>query len=274
MSCHHDWHGHPVPTCSKCGREPHASPSQLEQRRLCRRRWKYSRTRPREPNAAADSGIVSHGILERWQRFGEWPAEDTPERACVAAGLHHFPPPFKANAVELEAQPVIFGVRWWMKLDCIANYVPDRYLLVSDLKTTGDLRWAKTPEQLRSDPQWIAYGGWAALTWGVEWIAGQWVYCKRPTERNKRTGCRPVQIIERGADVIGRLGMLTVTEVMPMIADNALPLEAFPRDGIENGACDVYGRAGCPYKAECLADIPPEQIVAIRLARSEARVLG
>lgn len=215
----------------------------------------------------------AHKIREDWLRDGHWPAEDSPERQCVAAGIPYWPAPGTCNAVEYEAQVEIFGVRWWMKLDSIAHYVPDRYILIEDLKTTGDLKWAKTTEQLRDDPQWIAYGGWAALTFGVATVAGQWTYCVRPTPKSKRTGARAVQIVEPAADVISRLGWLTVTEVQPMIADNALPLNAFPRDGIANGACDVFGREGCPYKAECLADVSPEQIVAIRLARSDARVV-
>jgi hypothetical protein len=285
--CDHDWRPRDdgIPQCDRCGRRPHASPSQIEtwgrwqleksegldggytrEYRGCRRKWKYRRIQPRDDSARPENaafGDRAHKLKEAWTRHGTWTEEiaASPEGKCLAAGLHHFAPPQQAIA-EREVYRPMLGVMWHFKVDETSQWVPGASVLVSDLKTTGNLAYAKTPEQLLDDPQRIVYAADVGESLGVPVVRSRWVYCRRKPPKSVA-----VEVEERTADTLVRLRVLTEQTVRPMIAANALPLEAFPRDGLVTGECERWSRDGCEFKRECLAALDPVDLLNARLSR-------
>jgi hypothetical protein len=276
--CLHQWTGDPV-TCRVCGKRAHASPSQIETwgrvqleksddgtlvpRRVgCRRKWKFQRLRGKQGSTpAAEFGHQCHLNLENYMRHGTWTPEiaKSPEGKCLAAGLAYFPPP-RVGLAETEIYEEIGGVLWMMQADAVSQWIPGVSILVQDLKTTGDLKWQKTPEQLADDPQRIAYAAWAASHVDVRSVTAEWVYCRRKPPKASTT--RYEESVE---DTRKRLDILIEETVRPMLAANCLPLEAFPRDGLQTGECERYSRDGCEFKAECHAGINPLDLLAHRL---------
>jgi len=273
MGCDHEWRGSPIPRCQRCGRVPHASPSQIETwgrvdpetgRYVgCRRKWKYNRLRhERVPNPAAEFGTRTHAILEDWIREGRWTPQiaASKEGRCLAPGLSYFPVPGQGIAERSVYRPML-GVVWSIKIDSTSEWIPGQSVLVSDLKTTGNLDYVMTPAQLMTNPQRIVYAAEAGLSLNVPEVRARWVYCRR----NKPKAV-PVEVCERTDQAVERLRVLTNETVRPMIAANVLPLEAFPRDGLVTGECERYG--GCPHKHTCLKDLDPVDLLNIRLART------
>ena len=153
----------------------------------------------------------------------------------------------------------LLGILWWMKIDALSNYQPGYSVRVQDLKTTGDLRNVKTEVELLEDPQRLGYAYWAATTLEVDYVETQWVYAKRYPKPAATT----VTVIEHRDLIVPRFERMHHNDVLPMIHANALPLDAFPRDGIANGECDRF----CDHKAECLADQNPLDLLNARMLR-------
>lgn len=225
----------------------HVSPSQLETRRTCPRKWWYSRNRPRTRNKWAEYGERCHLMLERWLEHGVQPDASTPEGRTVLAGLHLVPMPFTPGmAVEHKLDDVLlFGVPWRMRLDVLYGYVRDVSVIVSDHKTTGDLAWAKLAEILADDPQWIAYSYWAAEAFNVPWVIGQWTYFRR-----KPPKAEPQHIMQSREVITARMWRLHTEEVAPLVAAANDPMEAHER---RYSGCDAFG--GCPYRDECYSGL-------------------
>ncbi len=265
----HLWQTTPdgLPLCHGCGRTPNASPSQLEawgrepRTRGCRRKWAYRRRRPRGPESKHQAfGTKAHKHLEDRIKHGTWTPEiaASPEGKTLAVALHHFPHPGEGLG-EHEIRVDMLGVFWIMKIDALSAYVPGYSVRVQDLKTTGDLRNAKTEAELLEDPQRLSYAYWAATTLEVDYVETQWVYAKRFPKPASTT----VTVVEHRDLIIPRFERMHHADVLPMIHANALPLDAFPRDGIHNGECERF----CDFKKECLADQNPLDLLNARMAR-------
>jgi hypothetical protein len=218
-------------------------------------------------NPWAAFGDVGHKLREDWLRFGRWPAEPVlvtirnprtgksttaDARACIAEGIAHWPAPGKCNAVELRVDEAeLFGVIWTMRLDSVSHYTPGAYVQADDLKTCGDLKYAKTEDQLLADTQRIVYAAWLGTALDVPFVGAQWTYCRR-----KPPKAVPVTVVESTAAARMRLHVLTETTVRPMLAANRHPLQDFPKDGLEvfrtnpREGCGAYG--GCPAMDQCL----------------------
>jgi hypothetical protein len=196
--------------------------------------------------------------LENYQRHATWTPEiaDSREGKCLFPALVHFPPPGQAIA-EQEVRTDMLGIHWWIKIDSLSHYVQGHSVVVADLKTTGDLKYAKSPETLQEDAQRIAYAYWAVTTLDVEWCETKWVYARRKPPKSVT-----VSVIEHRDAITERFSRMVETDVRPMVAANATPLADLPRDGAENGECRAYG--GCPHREECFAGVSP--LVALRSA--------
>lgn len=124
--------------------------------------------------------------------------------------------------------------------------------MVIDHKTTSDLRWAKTAEQLEDDPQFLIYATFAMITWGVPEVQAKWIYYVASAPRNgprQPKGVRAVTATAHAADpvFIGHLKILTADmraiQVIRTTKPAANDLPASP------GSCAAFG--GCPHAERC-----------------------
>lgn len=217
----------------------HVSPSQVHTWRACRRKWSYSRIRPRAENRFALFGTNTHSQLEGWLRDQTPPDWTTPEGKCAIAGLHLLPPP-KTVAVEVPLELEFEGVLYVGHIDALGYQ--DGLVTIIDHKTTGDFKWAKTTEELEDDPQWIIYGYWAVQAFKAERAQGRWVYYRR-----KPPAAEPRDIVATAEELTRRFRELHERDGKAIVAAAGLPPEELPRN---MSHCDAYG--GCPYRLECL----------------------
>jgi hypothetical protein len=218
----------------------HVSASQIATWSKCARKWAYSRVRPRTSNRHADFGSRAHTHAEDWLREGKPPDASVPEGKCIIAGLGYLPMP-KTAVVEHGFRKVFGGVTYVGRIDFIHGYDPGRIVVIGDHKTTGNLDYAMTEEQLVEDPQRIVYAHWGAEEFDVDYVAAQWVYYRRGTPKAQTTvvvGHRD-SIAERFEEQHRRV-------VLPLVAATGVPPEEIPRN-LEH--CSAYG--GCPYREEC-----------------------
>ena len=247
-------------------REPHCSPSQFSTWSICKRKWAYSRFRPRVENKYADFGTRVHTILENWLTDRTPIDTTTAEGKTAVAGLPYLPLPGHA-LVEYNARPRMLVVTWDMRIDFLYGHVLRDTIVVGDHKTTGDWRWAKTPEQLADDPQRVVYSHWAASTLGLDHVTVHWRYYNR----NDKTS-RPV-LFEESADGIAerfdymhREAVLLIIGAADFRKDFETDeewVESLPRDETLE-ACSAFG--GCPYREECHSLIPASDLARLHMA--------
>lgn len=231
----------PSPICTGCGQPATASPSQVETYAGttkdaftlgCPQRWAYQRVLPRKQNDAAAFGDRVHQLREHWLREGRVPPQDTAEGKCASRGLDRLPLPGRALAVELAIKGLIGHLPHSIKIDVVSDSsVAD--MRVTDHKTIGNVRDAKTPDALRWDPQWLTYGRWA-VDRGARRVQGTWEYLQRDGKADTQ-----VEIVADAAEIVERSDALQRNVVLPMLQANTTPLEQHAKNPRR---CDAYGR--------------------------------
>lgn len=220
------------------------SASQLASFRDCRRKWAWQKIAGIQtpPNASASLGLEVHKQLETYLEGGSF--DFTKEAGEIAAsGVEHLPRPETLGmrceegfAFESPAGHEYMGYKD-VEITCEEP-------IVIDHKTTSDLKWQKTEEQLRKDPQAVLYAVDAfrknphAKTVHLKWI----YYQTRGTRKSRVTHLRvlpedllsPFQAIEEQAN-----------EMAAIYATVKNPLDLPP--SIDH--CSAYG--GCPFQAHC-----------------------
>lgn len=248
------------------------SPSQIETFRLCQRKWAFGKldNLPSKSNKFAQRGTDIHAALERWHRDNK-PIDMSSEIGkIVAPGLRLLPP----QGSHQTEQPFSFRT-----LSATYRGVKDMrgsvgaVRTVWDHKTTGNLRWMKTPERLRRDPQAVLYAVSEIVQAEStnENIAGvelNWVYyltdASRPKARKVQLRVLPADAPEPSCpdDVNAELfGFMRYSELfdrfdeIEQTSSRILSYHrAFDDRQIKGGAdveynvegCDAFG--GCPYK--------------------------
>jgi hypothetical protein len=114
-----------------------------------------------------------------------------------------------------------------------------------DYKTAKTLRYVKSEEELRSDPQVLCYGKWLLEHYDVDEVHFQWTYIQAEGEYNtvpvRFTMTR--QEIEEGYD----------EHVVKVVAEMAVDFSCAVDEIRQNtDACNAFG--GCPYYGKCFAD--------------------
>jgi len=130
------------------------SASQVQLWSDCKRKWmwKYVAGIEEPSNPAADKGKLVHGELEKYLTGGS--IDFTTEIGYIAAsGLEHLPKPGTAG-MRVEEEFHFVGPSGHSYLGYKDLQVPG---IIFDHKSTGDLRYQKTPEQLKKDIQAILY---------------------------------------------------------------------------------------------------------------------
>lgn len=229
------------------------SASQIESFWRCPRRWWYERNRPRGPqHPAAAYGERVHDVLQSWHERGIAPDLGTAEGRTAVAGLDKQPPPLKAQA-EFKFVFDHGPIRYNGRIDLAFGYRARRSVTVADHKTTSDLRYAKSTEDLADDAQRIIYAHYAATTYGVAEVTARWIYYQRETDRRNPRSL-VVEFSESAAQIADRFADLHVRKSLPIVDARAKHPNDLPRHW---DACSLYPPNGCPYREECHASADP-----------------
>jgi hypothetical protein len=227
---------------------------------LCPRRWWYDQNRPRTTQPSAAFGSEMHRRLEIWLGQGIAPGDDTLEGATATAGLGLIPPPIHAE-VERQFKFEHGGALYRGAVDYTVGYEPGERVVIGDHKSIGNLRYAKTEDELLDDSQRIIYAHEAAERYQVEHVTARWVYYQRATP-SKKPKARAVEFSERRGMIRERFEDLHERRSLPIIQakrEDRGP-SALPRN-LES--CSLFPPNGCPYKIECHKGIDPmEQLHA------------
>jgi hypothetical protein len=254
---------------------------------LCERRWYFAKVLGvvEPPNPRAESGTRMHKILEDWLRFGAVPPVDPStvvETGMALASISALPAPQYRDRLIVE-EHIEFGYG-----ECAAcegrgcetcegtgfavlyhgypdlRWLTADYDVVHDHKSTSNLRWAKTEEDLVWDAQRIVYGYPSAVR-GRD-VLSRWQY----VETQKTRGEHATHLVEVFSTALqGRESMAWLHEEYGARMARAYdePENARPQNP---AACGKFGKQGCPYQYRCQIDPAKRmrQIMHIDLIRA------
>jgi hypothetical protein len=246
---------------------PSLSPSAMSTAEECLHKWALSRLDnvQRPINYQAERGTTVHAQLESWLKTGA-----APTTQGMAQVFTHFPAP---GTCETEGEfGFIFG-RPGKEFVVKGRFDARQKGIVYDLKTTGDMRWKKTPAQLEVDLQASVYALAEMLRNNLDSVTCRWVYAQVPSpiryldngevdSDGSERECRSAEFeIKRAAPVEM---VLTRERVMRTLAEY-LPLAERMMEAInekkkaadmpkEASACESYG--GCPFKKSGACVVP------------------
>lgn len=234
------------------------SPSQIDTFISCQRKWAWGRIHGKRPppNKSAALGLRIHDVLEDWLRDGI-PLPDNEEGKILMPGLIHFPAPGLAipeEPFEFETEIALFNGRK------DARFLNDETGLhvVADLKTTSGLQWAKSAEDLHTDPQGVIYAEdeFRARP-DLDKLELRWVYV---LTRGKRASRRVSTVVERSrvAEEFARIEEIAA-EMVSIELSGATALDLPPTVS----TCEAYG--GCPFVGDC--NLSPTERMAAFMAQ-------
>ncbi len=205
------------------------------------RKWAFRYVEKIEvpPGPAAAKGTRVHGAAERYLTYA-FIDLTSEEGQILLPGLQYLPPPMYPG-MQLEHK---FGTQIGDTLvrgiiDC---WIPDGPMVI-DHKTTGNLHWAKTPEELLTDTQANVYAFYAAKETGASSVSLRWVYysTKAPFRAVPTDVVLDADHLAGIVDDIDSRGRL----IELSLKSNLRALDYPPN--LE--ACGAYG--GCPYRSRC-----------------------
>lgn len=223
------------------------SPSQLATFLECPRKWGWDKLEGLRspPHPSAMLGQRVHAILEAWLTNATPPDRDEtflvgnkvhyPGR-IAEAGLHHLPPP---GTVYVES-----SFRWRIFTGRIdASWKGPEGPAVLDHKTTSNLDYAKTVEDLKTDPQAIVYASAALAEDPSPHVDLFWVYyLTSPPYKTERVHLRVLrEYAEEALRPLEELGEVLLAYRREGKRALDLPANA--------NACGSFG--GCPFVLKC-----------------------
>jgi hypothetical protein len=259
------------------------SPSQVDTFASCERKWGWEKLDGIEvpQKTSAQVGERVHAILEQWlmhatppnvdeelKLFDDKGIERTYYPGLIArSGLHLLPPPGPHLEIENWIRPPMLTIPrgfWNGRVDCAHDLLGDPELI--DHKTTTDLKWAKSGDDLRKDAQGLIYA-WAAMhATGASSAHLRWIYyqSRKPYKTQvsyTRLGRNEtIEGLQQWEERAGRMIKMKIE------GKRALDLEPNP------DACDRFG--GCPHRLRC--NLSPQQLMRSMFAMEnlslEARI--
>lgn len=242
----------------------HVSASQFKTFSLCQRKWYIEKCtdvpRP-EPSAAMLLGSAVHELLEEHVRDGVEIAGDTKAGRIARTAIEYIPGGELQVELELRMESIDPPLIGFIDLyDTMDSSCP----VVIDYKTTSSWDWAKTEQQLTTDPQMIAYGQYAL---------------EQHPDANEVIVAH-IQLKTRGAPE-SRLVSVELTRdhvhsEWAKLVDLASTMKEVSRiDDVEGvtpnlSACGAFG--GCPYADTCAAlGTRAQPFAGIQNLKSETR---
>lgn len=231
----------------------HVSPSQAKEFDRCERKWVLNKVFriPQPKRESQDRGQRWHGELEDYYLRGK--PLVTPSLQLLAE--HHFPKPGPGLLIEhprdynLGLQSAGVKVKGRMDLLDLTNPVQAE---LYDLKTTKNLAYAKTEEELAWDLQMVIYAHWVFLNYpAVERVRWHHGYAQTEYAGAKLVSTEAFtrrEVKERWHYVEG----LVVR--MKLLAGVKDFTEARPNEA----ACGDF--KGCPYRYKCWPDRYEEEL--------------
>ena len=215
------------------------SASQVQTFVDCQRKWSWRYVEGVEdlPSPAAELGRAVHAELEKYLHGGE--IDFTTEIGYIAAaGLEHLPKP-GTPGLHIEEEFHFEGPSGHSYLGYKDLEEPGA---VTDHKTTSDLRWQKTPEDLKTDIQATLYAVDYFRKYPEENdVELRWVYYQtRNTRKSAITRLR----VHQEETWKRFLEIERIAETME-VASSKRALELVPN--IDH--CSAYG--GCPHQGRC-----------------------
>ena len=244
------------------------SASQLSRFSECRRAWWFQHIMglPTKQKPSAALGEAVHTVLERYLDDGVLPDTSTQAGRIAAPGLQYLPKPGtvftevpmgsrgRGNAeVDEDSLPVPGGMPRLVVAGMPVNGFIDvldlsgEHPVVLDHKSSSDLKWAKTQEDLMEDPQMVLYGTYAldvfsAMGLEAETVeAGHIVYLTKGAPAARKT----TVALTRAHLASERKKMEKTVEEMKVTAQARTPASV---EG-EASVCDKYG--GCDFRDKC-----------------------
>lgn len=256
------------------------SPSRINTLWACERKyvWEYilGLTSPNEPDSPTDIGDKMHKQLELWFTKSV-PPDDTLPGLMAQALLTKWPPPSPDLVIEQHVQ-VVTANAWYHGYKDIGyeqdftNTITKKVLklrVVGDHKSTSDLKWAKTPEKLETDPQTIVYSGAEMAEYSVQEVLTRWGY----VTRNRKPKTKMVQQIiteaqiEAGFDILDIAAMrIYELHALAGLPDGLDPLSLEPTID----SCFAYGK-DCPHKKDRCTDLTPGKRLRALMAQQTLR---
>lgn len=245
------------------------SASQINKYRECSRKWawRYIAGLPDPAGPAAALGTECDDTqLQPYLRDGRPFDLSRPSGEIVEAGRHLLPEP-KACGLEVQKHFIIpsptssgFSFQGYLDLWLPGGGMPEiegAVPVVADFKTTGNWKYAKTAEHLKTDVQAQLYATWAMWSTGARVIDLVWIYfATKPPRKAKRTHLRVLS--DDVADQFLAINA-TAAEMHDVWLNVSDPCELPPN----TDACESFG--GCPYRANC--NLSPSQIIDSKAAK-------
>lgn len=214
---------------------------------MCPRKWAWNKIDGLQspPNKYAEMGTQVHSHLETWLKHRKLPAIG--EAAVVAnAMIPHLPPPqaVEPHDIEREFQWRFQEVAFRGFIDLIhfdsSKQVP---VTIYDHKTTSDLQWAKTAEDLGVDVQATLYARVLMDQTSTDVVQLQWTYATRKA----RPQVLPVRRLITRDEILPRVSQTVASarEMQSILNAGCTAIEV-PYDA---SACDAFG--GCPFRPNC-----------------------
>lgn len=245
---------------------------------LCHKKWGFEKLDrlPKPPNRYAERGLDVHKVLEKWLEKGIPVDPDTDAGKIAMPGLKFLPPP-GVSLVEhnfwFESDVATYVGFWDVLVPRPRVYVGNTPIIeVYDHKTTSDLKWVKSFNELREDPQVIIYAISALFSLYERWkelcshkpgLCLTWVYYRanpsKPGARRSQMYILPDEEKElpqlpKGIDkeCFGVIRMSELEQMYQKFEDTAAELLEHHRQGHKGqdlpgnvAGCNAYG--GCPY---------------------------
>jgi hypothetical protein len=248
----------------------------------CKRKWVWRSIAKieSEQHASAKLGTEVHEQLERYLRDGTT-FDYSRDSGYIAASALAFLPEPKTPGLELEHHFKMPSPSWrthpfayqgfkdlYHRDSSVMPGLLGGVPLVSDFKTTSNLRYAKSESRLATDVQAMVYATWALFDTRAEAVDLAWIYMQT---RNARKAVRrhlrvlAPHVIEQFKRIDERaVGMHELRQALATVDPAKAAFEVEPN--IE--MCDEYG--GCPYRANC--NLAPSVFVDADVARDLERM--
>lgn len=226
----------------------HVSASQIKTFTQCARKHWFEKIMGIEVpvGAGAAFGTRGHAAVETRIQTGAWPTDD-PEAVQRAMAGWKFVPQNTKLLVEEEMHLDDAAVPVIGRVDLVAPHAS----VILDHKFMSSFRYAKTPAQLRTDPQAILYSTWGVRAGHLQPKSITFRHITYLTRGNPDAQTSQVQFEIRELQTAYD-GLRTVIE--RMVEESFKDDPAAVQGAMESpdpSPCEAYG--GCPHKGRCLA---------------------
>lgn len=210
---------------------------------MCKRKWAWSKLDgiKSKQHPSAKRGEEVHKVLEDWLDKGI-PIDTTTAIGKIASkGLQFLPLP-GVGEVERWIELTVNGIMYHGKIDL--RFAENGRRVVLDHKTTTDLKWAKSEDDLRKDEQGVIYAAHEMVEHDVQEVELRWVYYVTQEGKEK---AKKVSLIVTREDVEPEFDKIEATakEMEAIVEQNLKAKDLEPTVT----ACDAYG--GCSYVDNC-----------------------